>query len=164
MSVFTFDIGLAARIYLLESLRAMSTNLYLEFGLGWRGAAVKAELDWKYGGVDAGTDYYNDLVFENNARWNKQAQDYVDAAGERYDGFWANLGVGGEYVFTGGFGVAADVGLHLFYNNEWMDESPYGYDDAGEIGYVDWEHLGVKWTGTSVELGLYYSVALRYHF
>ncbi len=176
IGIFTFDIGIDFRIYLLEQLRARSPNLYLDINLGWRGAAAKAEMDWKFGGDidvlgdvngsggDPNSSDRADQEYENTTVWNEAAEDYVDAAVERYDGLWWNIGLGGEYVFTGGFGVATEVGLHFFVNTKWTDQSPFGSDYEAEVGAVDWEHLGVKWSGTAFEMGLYYSLALRYHF
>lgn len=164
-SVFTFDAGLALRIYLLEKLRTVSPALYLEIDLGWRGASAKAELDWVYtGDPDLLPDDVGSTTFEYEETFNKAAEDYANAVAEQYDGFWANLGIGGEYVFAGGFGVAGEAGFHFFFNNEWIDKSPFGYDDDGDIGDVDWDYISVKWSGTGMQLGLYYSLALRYHF
>ncbi len=152
LGVFTIDIGVGFRLYLLEAIRAQSPNLYLEYDIGWRGAVVMASVDW------SGEE---NMEYERDVSWNAAADEYAEATKERYDGLWMNLGIGGEYVFVGGFGLAGEMGLNMFINNEWLDESPFGYyDSASET----WGNSGVKWTGKSTELGLYCSLGLRYHF
>jgi hypothetical protein len=170
-----YEVGLAMRFYLLDSLKAQSPNLYLELGLGWRGAAVKNEISWDYAGdlealgdvnadgaIDG--DDAKDLEFDRNKTWNRVAEDYAHDAEQKAQGLWVNLGLGGEYVFVGGFGIAGEVGLSLFWNTPWTEKGPFGYDDDGSLAEFDWEYEDVKYRGWGVDFGFYYNLALRYHF
>jgi hypothetical protein len=174
--MFTYDIGIATRFYLLEALKAQSPNLFLEIGLGWRGAAVKNTIDWNFtgdedalgdvnGDGDVDAQDAKDLEYDRNKTWNLIAEDYAHDAEQQADGLWLNLGLGGEYVFPGGFGVAGEAGLSLFWNTPYTVKGPYGYDDdASGLGDIDWEYQDIKHRGWAVDFGFYYNLALRYHF
>jgi hypothetical protein len=175
----TYDIGLAARVYLLEELKESTPSLYLELAMGWRGAAYGTEIDWSYkgdadafylehgdlnGDGDLSSEDIEALQFGRNKLWNKVAAELDEEAEGANNGLWWNLGIGGEYVFPGGFGVAGEAGLSIFYNTRWKVDSPYAYDDDGSIDEFDWEHQEVKYEMWEIDLGFYYSLALRYHF
>jgi hypothetical protein len=164
-SIFTYDIGLGARFYLLEALMEESANLYVGLDLGWRGAATQIDIKWQ-GASHSSLEGELDARYDSTALAQKVTDDWAEAAKQQYDGFWMNIGIGGEYVFVGGFGIAGEVGFSLFYNNQWKNKAPYVYDDDDRVGrgqqYFTYENA--KWTGDAVEFGMYYSLALRYHF
>lgn len=170
-----YSVGLAFRVYLLEVLTTRSTNLYLELGAGWRGAAYKTEVDWNHNGdeetvgdINGDGDVDNqdieDYEYGVNMLANQVAEDINDDAEEMYDGVWWNLGIGGEYVFPGGFGIAGEAGLSFFMNTPFTPKAPFGYDDDGDWDDFDWEYEDVTYKGWVFEFGLYWAVALRYHF
>jgi hypothetical protein len=176
---FHYDVGLAARFYLLEELRAQSPNLYLEIGAGWRDAYYKHNIDWNYtGNEDAFEVTHGDvngdgdvddediaaLEYDRNKTWNRVAKDLDKDARQRNQGMWARVGIGGEYVFVGGFGVAGEVGLDLFWNTPWEEKAVFGYDDDPDADEFDYEYEDVKYHGWAIDFGLYWNLALRYHF
>lgn len=174
-SLMNYDLGMALRFYLLDVLREQKPSLTLELGLGWRGAVVKNTIDWSFTGDEDALGDVNgdgeideqdeeDLAYSRNKEWNRRAEDYANDAEHASDGLYLNLGLGGEYVFKGGFGIAAEAGLSLFWNTPWTQKGPYGYDDDASMWELDWEYQEIDDRCWEIEFGFYYTIAFRYHF